>query len=264
MDRAIFRALRVSGPRILLANPNISDLVTEILTRESKMIAGARAEIRAVSPSFGSASLECRAEAVIAAHGMLETIAANLDCDAAIIAAFGDPGLEAAREISPMPVFGLGQSGLRAVAGKGRRYAIVTVGPRLRRDIERAAATHAPKGSLVALRFLDISVLDAARDRVAVQAAALAAANDCVKREGAEAVLFGGAPFAGIGRTLSPHVAAPLYDGLETAIEEAIAAPRPNIAEAPPPSSPAKARRRVSSALAREIDGFLAASAPNG
>jgi Polysaccharide deacetylase len=51
----------------------------------------------AVSLSFGSVSIECAAEVAIAAHGVLETIAVNPDCDAAVIAAFGDPGLSLSR-----------------------------------------------------------------------------------------------------------------------------------------------------------------------
>ena len=65
-----------------------------------------------------------------------------------------------------------GQSGFEAVAGKGRRYGIVTVGPRLRPDIERAAARvpGVRPGCAVAVR------LDAGHSRetfaVAVESAA--------------------------------------------------------------------------------------------
>ena len=245
----------MSARRILLINPNISELVSEILAREARAIAGARAEIHAVAPTFGSGSLECRAEAVIAAHGVLEAIATNSGYDATIIAAFGDPGLEAAREISTTPVFGLGQSGLRAVSAKGLRYAIVTVGPRLRRDIERAALFYAPESSLVALRFLDVSVLEAARHRASVEKAALAAIDQCVKADGAEAILLAGAPFAGMARVLAQGAATPIYDGLEAAVECAIAAPRSDTSNVAT-SRPAKERRGVSPALADRIDDF--------
>ena len=247
----------MSARRILLINPNTSDLVTQILLREAQAIAGERVTIHAVSPSFGSASVECRAEAVIAAHGVIETIATQRDFDAAIIAAFGDPGLEAAREMALAPVYGLGQSGFEAVAANRRRYGVVTVGPRLRPDIERAAALHAPAASLVALRFLDVTVLEAARNRSAVERAALEAAKDCAEREGAEAILLGGAPFAGMARAIGPRMAAPVYDGLEAAIERAIAAPhrQASIVE----EAARKDRPGVSAALAERLDRYLAA-----
>ena len=244
--------------RILLVNPNTSGLVTTILAREAGVVAGQRAEILAVSPSFGSTSIECVAEIAIAAHGVLETIAAHSDYDAAVIAAFGDPGLEAAREIASMPVFGLGESGIRAAVAHGRRFAIITIGPQLRSIIERMAGTHGASGRLVALRFLGVSVLDAARDRAALEHAVFDAVHECVSHDGAEAVLLGGAPFAGVGRALTRRGTVPIYDGLETAIELAVAASRLDIAEAVQPPS-TKERRGVSISLARKIDAFLAA-----
>jgi allantoin racemase len=251
----------VSAKRILLVNPNISELVTKILAREARAVAGRRAQIRAVSPSFGSASIECAAEAAIAAHGVLETIAAHPDCDAAIIAAFGDPGLEAAREIACMPVFGLGESGLRAAVGHGRRFAIITIGPQLRSTIERMARTLGVYGSLVALRFLGVSVLGAARDRAALARAVLEIVSECVSQDGAEAVLLGGAPFAGLGRALAQRGTVPIYDGLESAIEQAIAVPKPDIPADAPPAPSTKERRGVSTALAYGIDALLATRA---
>jgi Asp/Glu/hydantoin racemase len=248
----------VSPKRILLVNPNISGSVTTILAREAQMVAGQRAEILAVSPFFGSASIECVAEIAIAAHGVLETIAAHPGYDAAIIAAFGDPGLEAAREIARMPVFGLGESGIRAAVAHGRRFAIITIGPQLRSIIERMAGTHGASGRLVALRFLGVNVLDAARDRAALEHAVFDAVHECVSQDGAEAVLLGGAPFAGVGRALTRRGTVPIYDGLETAIELAVAASRLDIAEAVQPPS-TKERRGVSIALARKIDAFLTA-----
>jgi Asp/Glu/hydantoin racemase len=238
----------------------MSGLVTEILAREARAIAGQRAQILAVSPSFGSVSIECAAEVAIAAHGVLETIAVNPDCDAVVIAAFGDPGLEAAREIARIPVFGLGESGLRAAIGHGRRFAIVTIGPQLQSTIERMARTHGESAPLVALRFLGVSVVAAARDRVALERTVLDAVSECVSQAGAEAVLLGGAPFAGMGRALAQRVTVPIYDGLDSAIEHAITASNPNIADAPqPPAS--KERRGISAALAQRIDAFLATRA---
>jgi len=234
----------VRPKRILLVNPNISGLVTTILAREARVVAGQRVEILAVSPSFGSASIECVAEIAIAAHGVLETVAAHPDYDAAVIAAFGDPGLEAAREIASMPVFGLGESGIRAAVAHGRRFAIITIGPQLRSIIERMAGTHGASGRLVAVRFLGVSVLDAARDRAALEHAVFDAVHECVSQDGAEAVLLGGAPFAGVGRALTRRGTVPIYDGLETAIELAVAASRLDIAEAVQPPS-TKERRGV-------------------
>jgi Asp/Glu/hydantoin racemase len=209
--------------RILLVNPNTSELITEILAREARRIVGDEAEIVAVTAPFGSVALECRAELVIAAHAVLEAIAAQSDYDAAVIGAFGDPGLEAAQDIATAPVFGLGRSGLAAASAGGRRFAIVTIGERMRAEVERVVAACGLASQLAAIRFLNAGVLDVARDRDSLRDAMMAAARDCV-RHGAEAILFGGAPFAGVGFDVADRIAVPVFDGLTSAMRQAMVA----------------------------------------
>jgi Asp/Glu/hydantoin racemase len=244
--------------RILLVNPNTSASVTDLLAAEARRVAGQSARIEAVAAPFGSASLECRAELVVAAHAVLQAIASRDDYDAAVIGAFGDPGLAAARDIARAPVFGLGQSGLRAAAASGRRFAIVTVGERLRLDIEAMVAARGLSGQLAAIRFLSGSVLDVAADRAGFLEAMAAAANACAQESGAQSVLFGGAPFAGVGRELAGRVAVPLFDGLTAAIEEAMRAPLSTRGDAAAlDATPRKAMPGVSQQLAERIRDFL-------
>jgi allantoin racemase len=247
-----------STRRILLINPNTSPVVTDILVAEAQRIAGEAVAIEGVTAPFGSASLECRAELVIAAHAVLEAIAARADYDAAVIGAFGDPGLEAAQEIARAPVFGLGRSGIRAAAAGGRRFAIVTLGVRLRADIERMVAAYGLSRQLAAIHFLNARVLDIASNRAAFSDALVAAANSCAKESGAESILFGGAPFAGVSRDLATHITVPVFDGLANAMQDALAAsPIAAVDAASPAAAPRKAMVRIAPPLAERIDDFL-------
>ncbi|MET0443291.1 MAG: aspartate/glutamate racemase family protein [Pseudorhodoplanes sp.] len=212
--------------RIVIINPNTSEHITALLVHEASRIAGPDAQIRGVTAPFGSPALEGPEELAIAAHAVLEALAAVVDCDAAIIGAFGDPGLDAARDMVPMPVYGLGLSGLRAAGANKRRFAIVTVGSAMRDSIERAVRDAGLQHSLVALHFIKSSVLELAGDRHNHLDALVEAANACVLQYGAEAVLFGGAPFASIAREIGDRVAVPVLDGLTCAITDAIAALR--------------------------------------
>jgi len=124
--------------------------------------------------------------------------------------------------IAPMPVFGLGRSGLLEAARDGRRFAIVTVGEKLRSDIERAVANLGYAAQLVALRFLAQGALDIANDRAAILDAAVQSAAACASDDGAEVVLFGGAPFAGIGSDIADRLSIPLLDGLTSAMQHAM------------------------------------------
>ncbi|NVO17756.1 MAG: Asp/Glu/hydantoin racemase [Rhodoplanes sp.] len=248
--------------RILVINPNTSERVTAILLAEARRIAGDEAEVDGVTASFGAASIECRAELVIAAHAVLEAIAAAGPYDAAIIAAFGDPGLEAATEIAPMPVIGLARAGLRAAAADGRRFAIVTLGRHMRQELERAAAAAGVADRLVAIRFLDGGVLDLAHERARFLDAMVDAAASVVAEHGAAAVLFGGAPFAGVGRDLAGRIAVPVFEGLGCAMHEALALPRASSRDLPQDVA-TKPSVKISSALAGLIHRFFSRRVPD-
>jgi allantoin racemase len=252
----------VTARSILIVNPNTSAAITGILSTEAQRIVGVGVTIRAVTAPFGSASLESQAELAIAAHAVLEAIAANANCDAAIIGAFGDPGFAAATEIAPMPVFGLARSGLMAAGQGGRRFAIITLGELMRGSIARAAHDLGLGEALVALHVLQGSVLDLAGDRAAFIAAMRDAANAAIADNGAEAILFGGAPFAGIGRELATRVHAPVFDGLTCAIEDALASLALAAASPKPAGSSTTAKKMdgVSPALARLIQSAISRS----
>jgi Asp/Glu/hydantoin racemase len=244
---------------ILIVNPNTSSGITDILTSEARRIASADITIRGVTAPFGSASLESQAELVISAHAVLEAVAANADCDAVIIGAFGDPGFAAVEEIAPMPVFGLARSGIAAAGAGGRRFAIITLGELMRGSILRAVQDMAMGNALVGLHVLQGSVLGLARDRADFLDAMTDAANKAVTEQGAEAILFGGAPFAGIGREIGARVKVPVFDGLTCAVNDAVAALSSHSPKsvADGASADAKPMVQVSPALAGLINSAL-------
>ena len=205
------------GQQILIVNPNTSELVTELLASEARRVAGEQIDIIAVTAPYGAAELQSSDDFDCARAAVTEMIAANPGFDAAIIGAFGDPGLEEAQATVPMPVFGLGRSGLLRAADGGRSFGIVTLGRRTRATIERAVAQVGLGSQVVALHFLDADALDLIRDRGALVETAMAALSGCIEA-GADAVLFGGAPFAGIEALLGSNQTVPVVDGMTSAM----------------------------------------------
>ena len=87
--------------KLLLINPNITAAMTEAMAAEARRYASASTEIIAVTAEFGTQYVENRVEAAIASHAVLDLLAKHTaGCDAAMICAFGDPGLAAAREFA--------------------------------------------------------------------------------------------------------------------------------------------------------------------
>ena len=129
--------------KLLLVNPNITEAMTEAMAEEARRFASPGTDIVAVTAAFGTQYVENRAEAAIASHAVLDAIARHAaGCDAAIVCAFGDPGLAAAREFADIPVVGIEESAILAAWMLGRRYSIICLTPRLRTWYIECAEEH--------------------------------------------------------------------------------------------------------------------------
>ena len=91
--------------KLLLINPNVTEAMTALMAMEARRFASPGTEITAVTATFGTQYIENRAEAAIGGHAVLDALANHMaGHDAAIVSAFGDPGLAAAREFADIPV----------------------------------------------------------------------------------------------------------------------------------------------------------------
>jgi hypothetical protein len=103
---------------ILLINPNTSTSMTEAIGAAARAVAAPGTHIRAVHPSFGPLSIESHYDEAFAAAGVAEQVRLATDPrpDAVVIACFGDPGLEAAREATDAPVIGIAEAAFHAAS----------------------------------------------------------------------------------------------------------------------------------------------------
>ncbi len=131
--------------RLLIINPNTTAMVTDRVT------AAARASLPGVdlisaTGRFGAAYISSRASFTVAGHAALDALAEwGTGVDAVLLACFGDPGLDALREVSQVPVIGLVEAACAEAGEGGRPFSIVTGGerwgPMLREMIMLAAST---------------------------------------------------------------------------------------------------------------------------
>ena len=129
--------------RLLLLNPNTSQSVTDRIVGAARNVASANTQLIAVTAPRGVPYIATRAEATIGGAVALEMLAEfHGRFDAAVIAAFGDPGLGGARELFPIPVIGLAETGMLTACMLGRQFAIVTFSQSLEPWYEECVAWH--------------------------------------------------------------------------------------------------------------------------
>ena len=82
----------------------------------------------AITNQHGPASIESHTDEALAVPGLLAEVRAAeaRGADGFVIACFGDPGLDAAREIASGPVVGIAEAGFHAATMLGRSFSVVT------------------------------------------------------------------------------------------------------------------------------------------
>jgi len=200
---------------LVIINPNTNARVTLWLAEEARRVAGTAFEVITVNAESGIEAIETPEHLEIAARAVASEVAKHRGASGAVVAGFGDPGVEEAQALGLMPVAGLGKSGMSAAALGGRRFSIVTLGMAMREPILAKAASLDLASQLAEVLVLPFSIAEMVRDRDAALAEILRAVRGC--QDGA--VLLGGAPFAGLAAGIALETRRIVLDGVEASIE---------------------------------------------
>jgi allantoin racemase len=205
--------------KILVANPNTSAGVTDRLVASGQLVASPGTELLPMTAPRGVPYIATRAEAAIGGAVMLEMLAERRGTfDAAICAAFGDPGLGGARELFDFPVVGMAEAAMLAACMLGRSFGIVSFSRSLEPWFAEIVAWHGLSGRCAAIATLDeafksIDDVQEEKEQVLVNLA-----NRTVADRGADVVILAGAPLAGLANKIADRVPVPLVDGIQAAV----------------------------------------------
>ncbi|MDP3416311.1 aspartate/glutamate racemase family protein [Falsiroseomonas sp.] len=241
--------------RLLVVNSNTTESVTTRIGAAARLAASPGTEIEAVSAPFGLPLIVTRADWLVAGPATLAALAARRGSyDAAVIACFGDPGLDAAKELLDVPVLGISEAAFHAAAMLGRRFGVVSFTAALRPMFEECLAHHGLAGRCAGFRMGPAFAGDPGL--VAEQRAELLVdlCRQSVEQDGAEAVILAGGPLAGLAPIIADRVPASLVDGTAAAVRMAEAL----VGLAPPGAARAR-RPRALTGFAPEIAALYSA-----
>lgn len=205
--------------KILVANPNTSTGVTERLVAAGKLVASPGTELLPMTASRGVPYIATRAEAAIGSAMMLEMLAERRGTfDAAVVAAFGDPGLGGARELFDFPVVGMAEAAMLVACTLGRKFAIVSFAKALEPWFAEIVEWHGLSGRCAAIRTLDESFQSIDDVQTEKEQVLIDLAVGTVKNDGADVVILAGAPLAGLANKIRDRVPVPLVDGIQAAV----------------------------------------------
>ena len=182
-------------------------------------------EIEVRSLCDGPASIESAWEASLVVPALCEAVvrAQAEGLSAVIVGCFNDPGLDALRELTSIPVVGSGAAALHLAAQLGTRFTILSPldeAPGRGHERLRALAL-APK--LASVRAVNMPVLDLARARDAVLDRLEEVGRAALRDDGADALVLGcmSMGFLGITDDLQKRLDVPVVNPVTAALKTA-------------------------------------------
>ena len=202
-----------------IINPNTTVAMTELIAASARAAAGPGTRVVAVQPDMGPVSIESHYDEALSVPGLLRQVAAGeaAGVDGHVVACFGDPGLDAARELAAGPVVGIAEAAMRTATYLGRTFTVVTTLQRTAGRTWDLAARYGVRDACRAVRAVELPVLaldsdPSARSRIAAQCA------EAVAEDGCDALVLGCAGMAPLASELTALLGVPVVDGVAAAV----------------------------------------------
>lgn len=205
--------------RVQIINPNTNAAITKKIWQASMSVAHAGTEVIAKNVAHGPDTIECAVDEVLASTGVLELVlqGESEGVDAHIIACFGDPAIDAARELAQAPVIGIAGAAFQMASLISHKFAVVTTRKRTIAFAESLLSRYGFDHQCSGVYASDLAVADCelfpdAAFKMVYQDALLAL------KEGAEVIVLGCAGMSDWADKLSMMLSVPVIDGVKAAI----------------------------------------------
>lgn len=206
----------------MVINPNSNQAVTDGLATALQRFNIPRGgpQIECVTLREGPFGIESQVDSDAVVGPLVVLVKSRTDASAFVIACYSDPGIDACRSVSPVPVFGIQESGVFTALSRGDRIGIIGISSaserRHRLYMRRMGVLERVAGE----RALNISVDESARgagtfDRLIEVGAALI-------EDGAEALVLGCAGMAVHRERLEERLGCPIIDPTQAAVGMAL------------------------------------------
>lgn len=205
--------------RILVINPNRVDQCTDLIRDAATGVAAPDTSITATCPTSGPVELFGQYEVQLSAAGVLDRIATLDHHDAVVLAGFGEPGKEAAQELTPAPVLDITECGPTAARLLGRTYAVVTTAERSVPIVEDRLRVLGLVERCAGIVATGLGVAELVAEREHATRVVADRAKHAVADLGAEVIVLGCGGMAGLTTAITRAAGVPVVDGVTAAVK---------------------------------------------
>jgi allantoin racemase len=204
--------------RIWVVNPNTTRAMTDVIEGCALAVVAPGTSVTGITSESGPPSIECHHDEAMSVPGVLAAIRRGEDegVDGYVIACFGDPGLDAAREIARGPVIGIAEAAMQTASHLGRGFSVVTTLARTIGRAEELAERYGMQRFCRGIHACDIPVLDLDANPDA-RKIVTEACRDAVEADGSDVLVLGCAGMADMCAPISAELGVPVVDGVTAA-----------------------------------------------
>jgi allantoin racemase len=208
--------------RIKIINGNTFEPMTEGIHESAQAVCFPGTQIVTTQPKTGPESIEGYYDEYLAIPGILEeVILSTNDFDAFVIACWGDPGVEAARELTTKPVIGIAEASMYVANMVAARWGVVTTLHRSLDMIEKTIYKTGFAHRCVSIRTTGLSVVETEIARQATLDALEAASRVAIVEDKVEAICLGCAGMSRLDIELEQRLGIPVIDAVAAAVKMA-------------------------------------------
>ncbi|MFC6014378.1 aspartate/glutamate racemase family protein [Nocardia lasii] len=204
--------------RIRVVNPNTTAAMTETIRRCALAVVGPDTVLDAATSVTGPASIESHYDEAMSVPGLLAAIRQGEadGVDGYVIACFGDPGLDAARELAAGPVIGIAEAAMQTASHLGRGFSVVTTLGRTVGRAEDLAERYGMQRFCRGIHACELPVLSLETDPDA-RKIVTEACREAVAKDASDAVVLGCAGMAELCAHIRDEIGVPVIDGVAAA-----------------------------------------------
>ena len=210
----------MAGP-IVVINPNSNTAVTDGL---DQALEGFRKpgmpDIECLTLAEGPFGIESQVHSDQVVIPTVKLVESRTDASAFVIACYSDPGIDACRSVSNVPVFGIQESGVLTALARGDRFGVIAIAnPSIKRHL-RYLQRMQVIDRLAGERSLDMSVDETARGTETLSR--LKEVGQALIDDGADVLVLGCAGMARHRQLLEESLDCPVIDPVQAAVSMAV------------------------------------------
>jgi len=200
--------------KILVININTSSSITNKMRSVIERVKRSDTQVDVVCPEHGPVTIDSSYDEVYAVPPTLELVrdAQDKGYDAILLGCFCDAGVEAAREISSIPVVAMEEATFAVALTLGNKFGILTEKrPRIamkEQHIRRAGLL----SRLASIRALGLSTSDLDAHPEETKKRGIDIARKMIEDDGAEVIIMGCASMAGYNKDVEREIGVPVLD----------------------------------------------------